>query len=117
MTRESRQPGGVISFATSSWGGWCQMADREVEKTIEALLSERRVFEPPREFTERANVNDESIYERAEKDPDEWWAGEAEKLDWFEKWTSVLEWTPPHHTWFVGGKLNVAHNCLDRHLA
>jgi acetyl-CoA synthetase len=92
------------------------MADRDVEKTIEALLSERRVFEPPREFTQRANVNDESIYERAEKDPDEWWAGEAEKLDWFEKWTSVLEWTPPHHKWFVGGKLNVAHNCLDRHL-
>jgi acetyl-CoA synthetase len=92
------------------------MVEKEVEKTIEALLQERRTFEPPKEFTEQANLNDASIYDHAEKDPDAWWAGEAEKLHWFKKWDSVLKWDPPHHTWFEGGQLNASYNCLDRHL-
>ena len=92
------------------------MVEKDVERTIEALLEERRTFEPPPNFTSQANLNDESIYTRADKDPDAWWASEAEQLDWFESWETVLEWTPPHHKWFVGGKLNAAHNCLDRHL-
>ena len=92
------------------------MVEKEVERTIEALLQERRTFTPPREFAAQANLNDESVYEQAEKDPDAWWASEAEHLDWFEPWETVLEWTPPHHKWFVGGKLNAAYNCLDRHL-
>jgi acetyl-CoA synthetase len=50
-------------------------------------------------------------------DPEGYWAGWAEELDWFRKWDRVLEWNPPYAKWFVGGQLNVAHNCLDRHLA
>jgi acetyl-CoA synthetase len=92
------------------------VADPDVEATIEALLQERRLFEPPDEFSEQANANDVSIYADAERDPDTWWAEQAERLDWFERWDKVLEWDPPHHKWFTGGKLNASHNCLDRHL-
>jgi acetyl-CoA synthetase len=90
------------------------MAD--VESTIEALLSEKRVFEPSADFKRRANWNDPSIYERAAADPDGFWAEQAETLDWFDRWTTVSEWTPPTVKWFVGGSLNVAYNCLDRHV-
>ena len=92
------------------------MPERDVERTIEALLQERRLFEPPDAFSDQANANDISIYAEAERDPDVWWAEQAERLDWFDRWDTVLEWNPPHHRWFVGGKLNASHNCLDRHL-
>jgi len=92
------------------------VAGGDVEATIEALLEERRLFEPPEDFSERANANDISIYAEAERDPDAWWAEQAERLDWFERWNTVLQWDAPHHKWFVGGKLNASHNCLDRHL-
>ncbi len=92
------------------------MAGEDLERTIEALLQERRTFPPTDGFTERANANDSSIYAEAERDPDAWWAQQAERLDWYEHWDEVMEWNPPHHKWFLGGKLNVAHNCLDRHL-
>ena len=93
------------------------MVEKEVEKAIEALLEERRIFEPPEAFADQANVNDASVYESASEDPDGWWASQAERLDWFEKWDTVLEWKAPHHKWFLGGKLNAAHNCVDRHAA
>jgi len=83
---------------------------------MDSLLRERRRFPPPAEFAARAHVADESIYEEAEADPEAWWAGWAEQLDWFEPWHTVHEWTPPHAKWFLGGRINVAHNCLDRHL-
>ncbi|HJR44315.1 MAG TPA: acetate--CoA ligase [Actinomycetota bacterium] len=88
----------------------------DVEATLEALLDERRTFEPPEDFVEKALANDPSIYAQAERDPDGWWAEQAERLDWFTRWDQVLEWKPPHHKWFLGGKLNASHNCLDRHL-
>ncbi len=90
--------------------------ENEVERTIEALLEERRTFEPPEEFARRANAGDHAIYQHAEKDPDGWWESQAERLDWFERWDKVFEWDPPHHSWFLGGKLNASYNCLDRHL-
>ncbi|HEX6940876.1 MAG TPA: acetate--CoA ligase [Longimicrobiales bacterium] len=86
------------------------------EKALEALLSEERRFAPPIEFRMRANAPDPGIYERAASDPEAFWAQCARELDWFEPWTRVLEWRPPHAQWFVGGKLNAAYNCLDRHL-
>jgi acetyl-CoA synthetase len=92
------------------------MVEKEVERTIDALLEERREFEPSKEFTEQANANEPSIYEHAEKDPEAWWESQAERLSWSKKWDKVLEWDPPHHEWFVGGKLNASYNCLDRHL-
>ena len=88
----------------------------DVERDIEALLFEDRVFEPPEAFRANAIVRDRSIYERAEADHQAFWAEQAEQLSWFEPWTSVMEWTPPWVKWFVGGKLNVSVNCLDRHV-
>jgi len=92
------------------------VAGNDVERNIEALLEERRTFEPPEDFVSQANADDPSIYTQATNDPDGWWASQAERLDWFEKWDEVLRWDPPHHEWFIGGKLNASHNCLDRHL-
>ena len=92
------------------------MSQDEVEKTIEALLDERRTFAPPEDFVEKALAGDPTIYAGAERDPDGWWETQAERLDWVQRWDTVLEWEPPHHKWFVGGTLNAAHNCLDRHL-
>ncbi len=86
------------------------------EHTLEALLEESRTFEPPEAFRSHAHAGDASVYERASSDPEEFWAEWARQLDWFEPWDTVLEWDPPHAKWFTGGKLNVAHNCLDRHL-
>ena len=56
------------------------------------------------------------MYERAKKDPEGFWAEAARSLDWFKPWDKVLEWNPPIAKWFIGGKLNVSYNCLDRHM-
>lgn len=87
----------------------------EAGKSTEALLSEAKVFPPDPAFTAQANASDPAIYERAAKDPEGFWASYAEELDWFEKWSKVLEWNPPHAKWFVDGKINVSYNCVDRH--
>ena len=71
---------------------------------LDALLREERRFPPPAEFRARSpHVVDPGIYERAERDPEAFWAEWAGELDWFEPWRKVLEWTPPHAKWFVGG--------------
>jgi acetyl-CoA synthetase len=85
------------------------------EKNMSALLDERRTFPPSEEFKERASWNDPKIYERAAKDPEGFWAEQAKNLDWFKPWDRVLEWNAPWAKWFVGGKLNVTYNCVDRH--
>ena len=86
------------------------------EKTIEALLLERRKFTPPKDFSRRAHVKSASVYDRANRDFEKFWAGFAKELDWFRPWRKVLDWKPPKAKWFVGGKLNASFNCLDRHL-
>jgi acetyl-CoA synthetase len=83
---------------------------------IDALLSENREFPPSDDFRARANVNDPAVWENAKADREAYWASWAEQLDWQTKWNRVLEWNPPDAKWFVGGKLNASHNCLDRHL-
>jgi acetyl-CoA synthetase len=80
------------------------------------LLSEERLFPPPPAFVERGNAT-QALYDSAARDRLEFWAEQARALEWIEPWTQVLEWQPPHAKWFVGGKLNAATNCLDRHLA
>ena len=89
-------------------------------KEIESILNESRIFPPPADFAADAEIKSfeeyERIYAEAAADPSAFWEKQAQKLDWFEKWTTVLEWNEPFAKWFVGGKLNVAHNCLDRHL-
>ena len=83
---------------------------------LEALLDENRRFAPPEAFRDGANQGDAAIYERASADRETYWADWAARLDWFEPWHTVLEWSPPYAKWFLGGKLNVSHNCLDRHV-
>jgi acetyl-CoA synthetase len=85
------------------------------EKSLDALLDERRIFPPGEKFKERANWNDPSIYDRAAKDSEGFWAEQAKNLDWFVPWKRILEWNAPWAKWFVGGKMNAAHNCVDRH--
>ena len=87
------------------------------EPTIEAYYLEDRTFPPPPEFAANALVRDRSMYERADADPQAFWAEQAAELEWFEPWTSVCEWKLPFAEWFVGGTLNVSVNCLDRHVA
>ncbi len=83
---------------------------------LDALLHEDRRFPPSAAFAGQANCNDAEVYDRAAADPEAYWSEWAGELDWFEPWHTVLDWRPPHAKWFVGGKLNVAHNCLDRHV-
>ncbi len=85
--------------------------------SIDALLQEDRSFPPPADFTARANLSDPDIYAKAAADPEGFWAGLAEELDWFKKWDTVLDWSDaPFAKWFIGGKLNVSYNCIDRHV-
>ncbi|MGH2676558.1 MAG: AMP-binding protein, partial [Actinomycetota bacterium] len=83
---------------------------------IAALLEERRVIEPSKDFCDNAIVRTEDVYREAAEDFEGFWARQAQRLDWFEPWTSILEWDPPWVTWFSGGRLNVCHNCVDRHV-
>jgi acetyl-CoA synthetase len=86
------------------------------EETLSNLLKEDRRFEPPEELAANANVKEEA-YARAEQDPEAFWAEQAERLHWDQKWDQVLDWSnPPFAKWFVGGTLNAAYNCLDRHV-
>ena len=95
------------------------MADRVAQEpeNLAALLDEKRVFPPSEEFRRQANAPDPAIYEKAGRSLEDFWAEEASRLDWFKRWDKVLEWNAPWAKWFVGGKLNVTHNCVDRHAA
>ncbi|GDY31622.1 acetate--CoA ligase [Gandjariella thermophila] len=86
------------------------------DATLADLLRESRRFPPPAAFARAANVTAD-VYRDAERDPLGFWAGTAERLSWARRWDRVLEWQPPFATWFVGGRLNVAENCVDRHVA
>ena len=88
----------------------------DTERNIEALLSEKRVFEPSAAFVERAIISDRSIYDRAEEDPEGFWAEQAERISWFRRWDEVMERDAPWVKWFTGGTLNASYNCLDRHV-
>lgn len=86
---------------------------------LSSILREDRVFPPQAEFSARAHVGSleeyRAMYERSIADPETFWAEAATELDWFEPWTNVLEWELPWAKWFVGGKLNLCFNCVDRH--
>jgi acetyl-CoA synthetase len=87
------------------------------EPAIEAYYSEDRTFPPPEAFAAHALVADQSLYEEAERDPEAFWARQARELvTWFDDFDTVCEWNLPFAKWFVGGTLNVAYNCLDRHV-
>jgi acetyl-CoA synthetase len=87
-----------------------------LEQRLDAMLAIER-FPPPEDVRAQALLNDPSVYTDAERDPQAWWAQQAEALDWFERWDTVLDdANPPFYKWFVGGKLNASYNCLDRHV-
>jgi len=89
--------------------------------TLDTLLHETRRFPPPEDFARRAHIGSYGEYERLYReslaDPEGFWGRMAENVDWMAPWERVLEWKPPHARWFVGGRLNISANCLDRHLA
>src|SRR5919112_3198523 len=88
----------------------------QLERELGELLDQDR-FEPPAEFREKALIKDQSEHEKAARDPAAWWAKQADALDWFESWDTVLDDSEaPFYKWFVGGKLNASHNALDRHV-
>jgi acetyl-CoA synthetase len=86
------------------------------ESSIDVLLREERVFRPGAEFRRRANVRDASLYRKAARDPEGFWAACARDIVWLKPWKKVLAWNPPRARWFVGGKLNASVSCLDRHI-
>src|SRR5262244_3340959 len=84
-------------------------------------MADSKVYPPSPEFVQRAQVQGmegyRQLYQRAAENPEEFWSELAEReLTWFEKWSKVLDWQPPSAKWFIGGKINVSYNCLDRHL-
>ena len=94
----------------------------EQAKEITSMMEEKRVFNPPEELSKKAYIKSldeyKEIYKRSVDDPEGFWSEMAEQLNWFKQWDSVLveDFKEGKHEWFVGGKLNVSYNCLDRHL-
>ncbi len=92
------------------------MPQMKVPGSVDVLLKEEREFFPSPTFVAQANVQDKAIYEKAAENREAFWAGCAKAIEWYCPWHQVMNWTPPHCKWFVGGKLNVSYNCLDRHI-
>jgi len=94
----------------------------EETKIITSMMEEKRVFNPPKEISHNAYIKNldeyERIYQRSVDNPETFWGELAEQLDWYKKWDKVLveDFKEGEHEWFIGGKLNVSYNCLDRHL-
>ena len=88
---------------------------------IESYLIEKRVFKPLKDFAKTARVKSldqyRRMYRESIKQPDKFWTREARELTWRAPWKKILEWKAPFAKWFVGGKINISENCLDRHLA
>ena len=90
--------------------------EHDLDRELAELLDVEK-FDPPEEFRRHALLNDPSIYEEAERDWQGWWERQARELHWFKEWDQVLDDSnPPFYKWFVGGKLNISYNCLDRHV-
>src|SRR6202171_5276617 len=87
---------------------------------IDSTLDEQRSFEPPAEFSRKAQIKSlaeyEALYKESVEQPEKFWARAAEELYWFKKWDKVLEWKVPWAKWFVGGEINLSYNYLDRHV-
>src|SRR5579872_3759836 len=87
---------------------------------ITSILDERRRFAPSPAFSKQAHIKSlaqyKKMYNESIKKPEVFWNRVAKELVWFKPWKKVLQWKEPFAKWFVGGQLNVSHNCLDRHL-
>src|SRR5436190_16792737 len=91
-----------------------------MHNNIESHLVEKRVFKPPHDLAEKPRIKGLDQYRRMYREsirqPAKFWAREASELVWRARWKTVLDWNAPFAKWFVGGKLNISENCLDRHL-
>jgi acetyl-CoA synthetase len=91
-----------------------------MSQDIESVLKETRVFRPKPAFSKAARIGSEKeylkLYRRSLQKPEKFWAEMAQELHWAKKWRKLVSWKAPFAEWFVGGKLNVSANCLDRHL-
>jgi acetyl-CoA synthetase len=89
-------------------------------RNIESHLKEKRVFKAPKKFAEKARIKSLAQYRRMYREsirrPDKFWSRQAGELLWRKRWRKVLEWKPPFAKWFIGGRINLSENCLDRHL-
>ena len=93
------------------------MADNENHDTIDALQWEKRKFPPSDAFKKNTLVAGTFLYDEANEDYEAFWARQASELvSWDTEWDTICEWNLPYSKWFVGGKLNVSYNCLDRHV-
>ena len=97
------------------------MSENNKPTAITSVLHEKRVFPPTKEFSSRAHIKSlaqyRKLYNESIKSPEKFWAKQAKnELLWFKPWKKVLQWKEPFVRWFVGGQLNVSHNCLDRWL-
>ncbi len=91
-----------------------QTGKSKKSETIDSLLSETRKFKPSVSFQKSAWVKSSSIYKTAGKNSQKFWESFARELAWFKPWKKTLEWNPPYAKWFIGGKINVSFNCVDR---
>src|SRR4029078_114256 len=91
-----------------------------VDTSIDSILQEQRKFECAPEFAQRAHIRSpeeyEQLYKESVEQPEKFWARVARALYWFRGWGRVLEWKAPWAKWFVGGKINLSYNCVDRHV-
>ncbi|MCA9773695.1 MAG: acetyl-coenzyme A synthetase, partial [Myxococcales bacterium] len=87
---------------------------------LESILQEKRTFKPSKAFSAAAKIKTLAeytrLYDESIKTPEKFWGRVAKELYWEKSWTKVLNWKAPNAQWFVGGKTNLAYNCLDRHL-
>jgi acetyl-CoA synthetase len=101
-------------------GGESMASETTINPNLETILREHRVFPPPEEFARQAHVKSlaeyQKMYQRSVRDPEGFWADAAQELHWFRPWTKVLDWNLPWAKWFVGGKINLCYNCVDRHV-
>ena len=90
-----------------------------MSKKLASKPTSEEVFKPTKEFSKKARISSMAQYKRLYKEsiekPSVFWAREAKELVWQKSWTKVLDWKLPYAKWFVGGKLNVCENCVDRH--
>ncbi|WP_035615487.1 acetate--CoA ligase [Haloferula sp. BvORR071] len=95
------------------------MSSKSKSSSIESHLIEDRIFKPAKEFSAKARISSQAQYKKLWQEsvdkPNVFWAREAKELSWRTPWTKVLDWKAPDAKWFVGGKLNVCENCVDRH--
>ena len=89
--------------------------------SIDSILQEKRLFNPPADFSQciggayvKSLDEYRQLHQRSIEDPAGFWDETARQFDWFSPWSKVLEWNVPDAKWFIGGKTNICHNCVDR---